>query len=98
MVAIKNLREDEPWMRAWAALRPWRWCKDRSAPDRLTQWLKTLIHDMVLTKHDMPKILDYLVVKLVSPGLVHLHQYRTMLAQQLCPSQHTVIPCWLNLR
>ena len=80
MIAIKNLREDEPWMRAWAALRPWCWCKDRSAPDRLMKWLKALVHGNMLSKRDVHKILDYLVVKLVSHGPVQWHHDTTALA------------------
>ena len=98
MIAIKNLREDEPWMRAWAALRAWSWCKDRSTPDRLMKWLKALVHGNMLTKRDVHKILDYLVVKMVSPCPVQWHQDTTTLAQHLCPSQQTTMSCWSSLR
>ncbi len=53
-------------MHAWAALLPWRWTKDKRAPDRLMQWLRSLVDGGVLTKDQIRKILDYLIVKLVS--------------------------------
>ncbi|DBA97091.1 TPA: hypothetical protein ACH3X1_014861 [Trebouxia sp. C0004] len=66
LAAMKNMQEDKPWMHAWGALWPWRWTKDKRAPDRLMHWLRSLV-DGVLTKDQTRKILDYLIVTL-DPG------------------------------
>lgn len=53
-------------MHAWGTLWPWQWTKDKRAPDRLIHWLRALVDGGVLTKDQIRKILDYLIVKLVS--------------------------------
>ncbi len=66
LIVMKHIREDKPWMHAWGALWPWRWTKDKRAPDKLKHWLRTLVDGGMLTKEETRKILDYLIVKLVS--------------------------------
>ena len=63
---MKTMQEDRAWMHAWCALWPWKWTKDKRAPDRLIHWLRTLVDGGVLTKEETRKILDYLIVKMVS--------------------------------
>ncbi len=80
-------------MHAWAALWPWRWTKDKRAPDRLIQWLRSLVDGGVLTKDQIRKILDYLIVKLVSR--LHATHSRTALSESVWAT--CLLCCWQGL-
>ncbi len=65
---LKVMRTQQLWMSAWAALDPWRWCKEKTAQFMLKRWVRRLQAEGVITELAASDIQECFTIPQVCSG------------------------------